>query len=142
MYLRKNFLLFLLIISISINNSVGRKHHLDLKDETRKSIPVSMFGFLRGGILNVTVSNLAISKQAQETSGLGFSLDRTLSDAANPYLDSKRDICSSRLEINEEPDHTAVARFEFDFKDKIFKVRCSSRFNFIGNIITVDDPRN
>jgi hypothetical protein len=31
MYLRKNFLLFLLIISISINNSVGRKHHLDLK---------------------------------------------------------------------------------------------------------------
>jgi hypothetical protein len=78
-----------------------------------------MFGFLRGGILNVTVSNLAISKQAQETSGLGFSLDRTLSDAANPYLDIKRDICSSRLEINEEPDHTAVARFEFDFKDKM-----------------------
>ena len=35
------------------------------------------------------------------------------------YLDSKRDICSSRLEINEEPDHTAVARFEFDFKDKM-----------------------
>ncbi|EFX74656.1 hypothetical protein DAPPUDRAFT_199743 [Daphnia pulex] len=142
MYLRKNFLLFLLIIAISIKNSVGRKHHLDLKDETRKSIPVSMFGFLRGGILNVTVSNLAISKQAQETSGLGFSLDRTLSDAANPYLDSKRDICSSRLEINEELDHTAVARFEFDFKEKLLKVRCSSRFNSIGNIITVDDPRN
>ncbi len=78
-----------------------------------------MFGFLRGGIFNVTVSNLAISKQAQETSGLGFSLDRTLSDTANPYLDSKQDICSSRLEINEELDHTAVARFEFDFKDKM-----------------------
>ena len=78
-----------------------------------------MFGFLRGGILNVTVSNLAISKQAQETSGLGFSLDRTLSDAANPYLDSKRDICSSRLKINEEIDHTPISHFEYDFKEKL-----------------------
>lgn len=78
-----------------------------------------MFGFLQGGILNVTVSNLAISPSAQETSILGFSLDRTLSDATNPYLDSKRDLCNARLDIDEEKDHTAVARFEFDFKAKL-----------------------
>ncbi|KZS13991.1 Protein GPR108 [Daphnia magna] len=146
MYLQKtfcsNFLLFLLIVTNAWKEIVGRKHHLDLKDETRKSIPVSMFGFLQGGILNVTVSNLVISKNAQETSGLGFSLDRTLSDAANPYLDSKRDICNSGLSINEEIDQTAVARFEFDFINKLLNVRCSSKFNSIGNIITVDDPRN
>lgn len=78
-----------------------------------------MFGFLQGGILNVTVSNLAVSKNAQETSVLGFSLDTTLSDATNPYLDSKRDICNTRLTIDEEKDHTSVARFEFDFKKKL-----------------------
>jgi hypothetical protein len=48
-----------------------------------------------------------------------ISLNRTLSDAANPYLDSKRDICSSRLKINEEIDHTPISHFEYDFKEKL-----------------------
>lgn len=79
-----------------------------------------MFGFLQGGILNVTVSSLGISTTAQESSTLRFSLDRTLSDATNPYLDSRRDICmNDKLDIDDEKDHTAVARFEFDFKKKL-----------------------
>ena len=90
------------------------------QDEIRSSFPVSTFGFLQEGILNVTVSSLTISTFAQEASVLRFSLDRTLSDATNPYLDSRRDICfNDKLDIDDDKDHTAVARFEFDFKNKL-----------------------
>lgn len=68
----------------------------------------------------MTVSSLGITTAAQELSTIRFSLDRTLSDATNPYLDSRRDICmNEKLDIDEEKDHTAVARFEFDFKNKL-----------------------
>lgn len=78
-----------------------------------------MFGFLQGGILNVTVPSLAITPAAQASSLLMFSLDRTLSDATNPYLDSKRDLCNKNQDIDDVNDHTAVARFTFDFKEKL-----------------------
>ena len=44
---------------------------------------------------------------------IGFSLDRTLSDAANPYLDSKHNVCLKEM------DDTGVARFTFDFAEKV-----------------------
>lgn len=142
-HFRSEILTFLLLLSLSSLASC-RKHHLDLKvshflafrssfvahqpnktspmfrqDETRTSFPVSMFGFLQGGILNVTVTSLAITPAAQANSLLMFTLDRTLSDATNPYLDSKRDLCNKNQDIDDPNDHTSVARFTFDFEKKM-----------------------
>jgi len=125
--------LFLLCNSISL--CFSRKHYLDFKDETRTSFPISMFGFLQGGILNVTIVKLSIP-QSLSRSVIGFSLDRTLSDAANPYLDSKHNVCLKEM------DDTGVARFTFDFAEKVLKVTCSDKFSSVGNIITIDDYRN
>lgn len=88
-----------------------------LQDEIRTTFPVSMFGFLQGGILNVTVSSFSVPPNAQDSSMFKFTLDRTLSDATNPYLDSKRDSICIQEKIDEN-DHTAVARFSFDFRAK------------------------
>ena len=71
-----------------------------------------MFGFLQGGILNVTIVKMSIPQDLSR-SVIGFSLDRTLSDAANPYLDSKHNVCLKEM------DDTGVARFTFDFAEKV-----------------------
>jgi hypothetical protein len=60
MYLRKNFLLFLLIIAISIKNSVGRKHHLDLK--VNIIIEMKTFVFVMQLFMNVTFPRMRLEK--------------------------------------------------------------------------------
>ena len=88
-----------------------------------------MFGFLQGGILNVTVSSFTVPPNAQDSSTFKFTLDRTLSDATNPYLDNKRDSICIQDKIDEN-DHTAVARFSFDFKAKQWVIYLNKINNF------------
>lgn len=83
----------------------------------------------------MTIVKMSIPQDLSR-SVIGFSLDRTLSDAANPYLDSKHNVCLKEM------DDTGVARFTFDFAEKVLKVTCSEKFNSVGNIITIDDYRN
>lgn len=63
----------------------------------------------------MTVTKLTIPKDVTHST-IGFSLDRTLSDATNPYLDSKHGVCLKEMEPNDE---TAVARFHFNFVEKM-----------------------
>lgn len=89
------------------------------QDETRTTFPVSVFGFLQGGILNVTVKSLTVSAEYATTAVIGLSLDRTQSDAANPYLDSKQDRCEIDNSHTEKDDDTSVAKFKFNFATKM-----------------------
>ncbi len=70
------------------------------------------------GILNVTVASLTIFPLTREASVLRFSIDRNLIDAT--FLDSWRDMYfNDDLDTDYDKDHTAVAQFKFDFKNKL-----------------------
>jgi len=70
----------------------ARKHHLEIRDDVRQYIPLSTFGFFRGGYLDVKLSNFEV-ENGLETNLFGLSLDRSVSDAMNPYLDISHTEC-------------------------------------------------
>lgn len=114
-------ILFILIILLAV--CTGRKHHLEVRDDVRRYIALSTFGFYQGGILDVKLSNFKI-KPGLEDKVFGLSLDKTLSDAMNPYLDSHQDKC-----ILEEPASSQrsgpIVFFVMDLKNKLVRVNCS-----------------
>ena len=56
----------------------------------------------------MTVHSLSIPVDYTSAAVIGFSLDRTLSDAANPYLDSKRDACVINGKRDDKDDDTSM----------------------------------
>ncbi|XP_071446608.1 protein GPR107 isoform X2 [Hetaerina americana] len=101
----------------------GRIHKLEVQNDVRKYIALSTFGFYEGGLLNVRLINFHAAP-FKETAVYGFSLDRTVSDAMNPYLDSHQDSCLLQEPI-ENNNNGAVIYFTMDFKNKVLQVNCS-----------------
>ncbi|XP_076242993.1 protein GPR107 isoform X2 [Calliopsis andreniformis] len=109
--------------------ATARIHKLDIRKDTRRHIALSTFGFYKGGILDVNLTNFK-AEPFDENAVFGFSLDRTLSDAMNPYLDSHlgrcvlQDISSPKSDL-EQRDDNAVIYFTMDLKNALLKVNCS-----------------
>nr|CAD7396200.1 unnamed protein product [Timema cristinae] len=105
---------------------------LDHQNDARKYIALSTFGFNKGGQLEVNLINFH-SEPFSESDVFGFSLDRTLSDAMTPYLDSHQDGCLLQ-EVNREPNQeasSAVIYFTLDLKNKLLRVNCSKHLRTI-----------
>nr|CAD7423953.1 unnamed protein product [Timema monikensis] len=101
-------------------------------NDARKYIALSTFGFNKGGQLEVNLINFH-SEPFSESDVFGFSLDRTLSDAMTPYLDSHQDGCLLQ-EVNREPNQeasSAVIYFTLDLKNKLLRVNCSKHLRTI-----------
>ncbi|XP_055911249.1 protein GPR107 [Eupeodes corollae] len=116
----KGFLILLMLCSLSL----ARKHHLEVRDDTRRYIALSTFGFYQSGILDVKLSNFVISNE-NENDLFGLSLDKTTVDAMNPYLDSHQNKC-----ILDEPASAQrsgpIIFFLMDLKNLKVSVTCSS----------------
>lgn len=112
-----------IIIIVLVNLIYCRKHHLEIRNDVRRYIALSTFGFYQGGILDVKLSNFQIDP-GQENDVYGFSLDKTTTDAMNPYLDSHQDKC-----ILDEPASSQrsgpIVFFKMDLKNKKAYVNCS-----------------
>uniref|UniRef100_U5ESJ2 Putative g protein-coupled seven transmembrane receptor n=1 Tax=Corethrella appendiculata TaxID=1370023 RepID=U5ESJ2_9DIPT len=125
MYIK--YVLYNLLILITL--CFGRKHHLEVRDDVRRYISLSTFGFYQGGILNVKLSNFRV-EHGKENSVFGLSLDKTLSDAMNPYLDTHQDKC-----ILDEPASQQrsgpIVFFLMDLKQNLVTVNCSHDFQHI-----------
>ncbi|XP_076764458.1 protein GPR107 isoform X2 [Xylocopa sonorina] len=107
----------------------GRIHKLEIRKDVRRYIALSTFGFYKGGTLDVSLTNFK-AEPFDENAVFGFTLDRTLSDAMNPYLDSHQEKCvlqdmSSVKPEFEQRDDKAVIYFTMDFKNNLLKVNCS-----------------
>lgn len=83
---------FFVVLALWLSQTVGRKHKLSLKDDTRKFIPLTTFGFFKGGLLVVNLTNFRASEMAEDDV-FGFSLDRIHSDAMTPSLEAHQDSC-------------------------------------------------
>ncbi|XP_012151906.2 protein GPR107 isoform X1 [Megachile rotundata] len=109
--------------------AVGRIHKLEIRKDVRRHISLSTFGFYKGGILDVNLINFK-AEPFHENEVFGFSLDRTLSDAMNPYLDSHQERCVLQDISNvkndfEQKDDSAIIYFTMDLKNNLLKVNCS-----------------
>ncbi|XP_063244645.1 protein GPR107 [Bacillus rossius redtenbacheri] len=104
---------FLFYLSLFCLVVTGRKHKLEIKNDARRYIALSTFGFYKGGNLSVSLSNFH-ADPFSETDVFGFTLDRTMSDAMNPYLDSHPDKCLLQ-DLNKNISNDVIF-FILDFK--------------------------
>ncbi|XP_043248119.1 protein GPR107 isoform X2 [Colletes gigas] len=107
----------------------ARIHKLEIRKDIRRYIALSTFGFYKGGILAVHLSNFK-AEPFDENAVFGFSLDRTLNDAMNPYLDNHQERCVLQNISNvktdlEQRNKNAVIYFTMDLKNSLLKVNCS-----------------
>lgn len=115
---------FLFLIAICIQLVTARIHKLEIGNDTRKYIALSTFGFYKGGILNVQLKQFHVEPHNIKHDIFGFSLDRKLSDAMNPYLDGHQEKCV--LEEGFTPNEGAI-HFIMDFKKKQLKISSSDK---------------
>ncbi|XP_043586952.1 protein GPR107 isoform X2 [Bombus pyrosoma] len=109
--------------------AAGRIHKLEIRKDVRRYIALSTFGFYKGGTLDVNLTNFK-ADPFDENAVFGFSLDRTLSDAMNPYLDSHQEGCVLQDISSVKPDFdqrndSAVIYFTMDLKNNLLKINCS-----------------
>uniref|UniRef100_A0A2P2HZ52 Protein GPR107-like n=1 Tax=Hirondellea gigas TaxID=1518452 RepID=A0A2P2HZ52_9CRUS len=110
----------LLLVACVIATCLAKKHHMELKGDSRRYFPISTFGFYRNGYLSVEVSKFRIRPTPGRDELFGFSLEKT----ANPYMDNKPEHC----ELKHLQLHDALKqRVLFTFNTTAMKVtiRCS-----------------
>jgi len=100
----------------------GRKHHLVLSRDGRKSIPLSTFGFYKGGELKVNVTGFQTEHEGEDN--IGFSIDKTISDALNPYVETADHVCILNKKLHDE-EKAGILRFTLNFKEERTTVTCS-----------------
>ncbi|XP_035894549.1 protein GPR107 [Anopheles stephensi] len=112
-----------LLVALFVTVTVARRHHLEVRDDFRRYILLSTFGFYAGGVLDVRVSHFRVDPGTEDNM-FGLSLDKTMSDSMNPYLDSHQDKC-----ILTEPvavqSNGPIVFFKMDLKQNVVHVSCS-----------------
>ncbi|KAK2719373.1 protein GPR107-like [Artemia franciscana] len=117
---------WILILLIEILLSECRIHHLPLQLDDRTFIPLSTFGFIKDGTLEVYVSNFTIKDTADNVDSLiGFTLDRTFSDTTSSYLDSRIGPACSLDDRFLDQEKEGVVHIVMDFESKRLNSTCS-----------------
>uniref|UniRef100_A0A182MZP6 GOST seven transmembrane domain-containing protein n=1 Tax=Anopheles dirus TaxID=7168 RepID=A0A182MZP6_9DIPT len=118
-----------LLLALLATVAVARRHHLEVRDDFRRYILLSTFGFYAGGVLDVRVSHFRVDSDT-EKNVFGLSLDKTMSDSMNPYLDTHQDKC-----ILNEPaavqTNGPIVFFKMDLVKKVVHVSCSKEWQNI-----------
>ncbi|KAL0118400.1 hypothetical protein PUN28_009214 [Cardiocondyla obscurior] len=128
-------------ILLLVATATARIHKLDIRKDGRHYITLSTFGFYKGGILTVNLTNFKFEpadggkKLAPESASkavFGFSLGRTLIDAINPYVHNHLDGCLLQNVSNlktEQKDDSSIIYFTMDLKNLTMQVNCSSNIH-------------
>nr|XP_050858214.1 protein GPR107 isoform X1 [Vespula vulgaris] len=134
MYLQSFFVsCFWTLLTITV--VTARIHKLEIRKDIRRYISLSTFGFYKDGILNVSLTNFK-ADPLDKNAVFGFSLDRTLSDAVNPYLDSHQERCvlqnisNPKTELKKKNDSTVIY-FTMDFTNLSLKINCSHNIHTV-----------
>lgn len=134
------------ILLLLVCHGSCRIHKLEIKHDSRKYIALSTFGFYKGGILEVKLENFHASPFTEDAV-FGFSLDRTMNDAMNPYLDIHQEHCLLQTPSLQST-NTGAVFFIMDFKNMLLQVNCSSElkslhiYKNISNIPVVRAKRD
>ncbi|XP_050421649.1 protein GPR107 [Adelges cooleyi] len=114
-----------IVICILSNEVKGRIHTLEIKDDDRRYITLTTFGFYQGGLLNVNIKDFyLLPENVAEVHGL--LLERSIFDEGNPYIDYQQDFCPiGSPNLFEMRANSDLATFKFDFSKKIVSLSCS-----------------
>lgn len=118
----------LLILSFSLIHA--RIHNLNIIDDNRQQILLSTFGFLRGGTMNVNVSEFTFEKIAVgKDTMFGFSIDKAKNSGIADYLQSHtRQTCG--LFPSEDTDDIPHVYFVMDYKSDRPKITVKRTLDF------------
>ncbi|XP_045419145.1 protein GPR107 isoform X1 [Lemur catta] len=87
------------LLQLLAEPSLGRVHHLALKDDVRHKVHLNTFGFFKDGYMVVNVSSLSLKEpEGGKDATVGFSLDRTKNDGFSSYLDEDVNYCILKKE--------------------------------------------
>lgn len=118
-----------LVLALCATVVFARRHHLEVRDDFRRYILLSTFGFYAGGVLDVQVSHFRVD-HGTESNVFGLSLDKTMSDSMNPYLDSHQDKCILTEPVSAQSNGPIVF-FKMDLKNNVVNVSCSKEWQNI-----------
>ncbi|XP_043478257.1 protein GPR107 isoform X1 [Leptopilina heterotoma] len=132
---RKNYFIGSLWFLLTLSIATARIHKLEIRNDNRRFISLSTFGFYLGGVLSVNLTNFKASPY-NENHVFGFTLDRTTSDAMNPYLESHQEKCLLQGSSNpksewDKKDDSEVIYFTMDLKNNTMRVNCSLSVNTV-----------
>lgn len=130
------FFLILLACPLPI---ISRIHHLSIHNDKRRYIPLSTFGFYTGGKLQVNMTGFHLGDVPDYNdldSVVGFSIDKTVSDALNPYVQATETQCILNKTLK-DTDKAGIVRFILDFKKGVTTIKCSKN---VRSITILDSP--
>jgi len=117
-----------------LGQGLCRKHNLHIENDRRQFIPLSTFGFYTGGKLQVNMTGFKMDKKAavggKDEMVVGFSIDKTVSDALNPYVQATETQCILTKQPAEK-EKAGILRFTLDFENKRTVIRCSKNIRSI-----------
>jgi len=117
----------------------SRIHHLSIHNDRRQYIPLSTFGFYTGGKLQVNMTGFHlgdVEDYENLESVVGFSIDKTVSDALNPYVQATETNCILNKTLADK-DKAGIVRFILNFKDGVTTIKCSKN---VRSITILDSP--
>ena len=128
-------ILYLPIFLGLLGQSLCRKHSLHIENDRRQFIPLSTFGFYTGGKLQVNMTGFKMDKVKAVFGGkdemvVGFSIDKTVSDALNPYVQATETQCILTKQPAEK-EKAGILRFTLDFEKKRTVIHCSKNIRSI-----------
>jgi len=131
-------LLHVLPIFVSLlAQSHCRKHNLHIENDRRQFIPLSTFGFYTGGKLQVNMTGFKMDifdvvdvAGVKDEMVVGFSIDKTVSDALNPYVQATETQCILTKQPAEK-EKAGILRFTLDFDKKRTVIHCSKNIRSI-----------
>ncbi|XP_011145733.1 protein GPR107 isoform X2 [Harpegnathos saltator] len=127
----------LLLLLLMVAAASARIHKLDIRKDNRPYIALTTFGFYKGGILIVNLTNFQfqsvdpdkkLTSETTDKAVFGFSLDRTLIDAINPYIYNHLERCllqNATTPRTEPRDDSSIIYFTMDLKNLVMHVNCS-----------------
>ncbi|CAK1588495.1 unnamed protein product [Parnassius mnemosyne] len=121
-FIAKEIFFVLLFTTVIVS---GRIHKLPLMDDERHYVDLTTFGFFQGGVLDVRMINFMLPS-GPVVGEYGFTLDRTVNDAINPYLEAHSDTCFLKESDNSivSPQHPAIVFLKMDFKNSRLNITC------------------
>ncbi|XP_034839319.1 protein GPR107 [Maniola hyperantus] len=111
------------VILVVATSVTSRIHKLRLTDDERHYVDLTTFGFLKGGVLDVQVINFKLPS-GPVYGEYGFTLDRTINDAINPYLEAHSDTCILKG-VEKNRTHHGIVFLKMDFKNQRINITCA-----------------
>ncbi|CAK8674030.1 unnamed protein product [Clavelina lepadiformis] len=136
-----------LVFCLALHASQGKIYTIDLKNQAKDVIPLSTFGYLPGGSLEVNITSLKLAEHESPTSAfkkVGLRIDKSSSGGRSDFMEGKCPVTEYTSLFNDEPELSrAVLTFIFENETKptLYLQVCSHNFSdlhFFSNEFNYD----